>query len=106
LDAGFYPWDYFPYYAEDYYPYDYYTGYDAGVDQAEYGDGAAPSRDQHGDANVVNVQSRLANLGYYRGAIDGFSGPATRAALNRYQIDRHLRVTGTPTTGTLQSLGI
>jgi len=25
LDAGFYPWDYLPYYAGDYYPYDYYT---------------------------------------------------------------------------------
>ena len=25
LDAGFFPWDYLPYYAYDYYPYDYYT---------------------------------------------------------------------------------
>jgi hypothetical protein len=25
LDAGFFPWDYLPYYAGDYYPYDYYT---------------------------------------------------------------------------------
>src|SRR5437016_6631613 len=25
LDAGFFPWDYLPYYASDYYPYDYYT---------------------------------------------------------------------------------
>src|SRR5437899_615396 len=25
LDAGFFPWDYLPYYAEDYYPYDYYA---------------------------------------------------------------------------------
>ena len=25
LDDGFFPWDYLPYYADDYYPYDYYT---------------------------------------------------------------------------------
>ena len=25
LDAGFFPWDYLPYYTDDYYPYDYYT---------------------------------------------------------------------------------
>jgi hypothetical protein len=25
LDDGFFPWDYLPYYANDYYPYDYYT---------------------------------------------------------------------------------
>src|SRR6267378_1708254 len=24
LDDGFFPWDYLPYYADDYYPYDYY----------------------------------------------------------------------------------
>ena len=25
LDDGFFPWDYLPYYADDYYPYDYYA---------------------------------------------------------------------------------
>src|SRR5438093_3939006 len=28
LDAGFFPWDYLPYYSNDYYPYDYYADVD------------------------------------------------------------------------------
>ena len=28
LDAGLFPWDYLPYYANDYYPYDYYADVD------------------------------------------------------------------------------
>jgi len=57
-------------------------------------------------AIVSEVQSELAELGYYRGAIDGVVGDETQAALARYQEDRDLSVTGTLTAATLQSLGL
>jgi len=55
---------------------------------------------------VSTVQSELARLGYYNGAIDGALGDQTEAALARYQQDRDLSVTGTVDAATLQSLGI
>lgn len=105
LDAGFYPWDYFPYYAYDYYPYDYYPGYYADVEPYYYNEGAytgipAP------DPTVTVVQQDLAKLGYYTGTVDGLYGRTTRDAVARYQSDRHLSVTGTLTPQTLQSLGV
>jgi hypothetical protein len=83
---GFYPYDY-------YYPYgdQYYYGYDA-------------STDPYSVANVSAVQSELADQGYYRGVIDGVYGPQTRVALTRYQSKHGLQVTGSLTTPTLQSL--
>jgi N-acetylmuramoyl-L-alanine amidase len=97
LDAGFYPWDFYPYYASDYYPYDYYTD----VEPVYQGYTA-----QQADPNVSAVQADLAQLGYYNGPIDGLFGADTRTALTRYQIDHHLRVTGSLTNDTLQSLGV
>ena len=104
---GFYPWDYLPYYGYDYYgyPYDYYPynyySYDRD-DQSAY-----VESDQYGNnATVSAVQSQLAKLGYYRGAIDGVEGEETQAALARYQEDHDLSVTGTLTAATLQSLGL
>jgi len=104
---GFYPWDYLPYYGYDYYGYpydysdsDYYPYYDD--DQSTY-----VGLDQYGNnATVSAVQSELAKLGYYRGAIDGVEGDETQAALARYQEDHDLSVTGTLTAATLQSLGL
>ena len=46
LDAGYYPWDYYPYYAYDYYPYDYYPGYYADVEPEYYNAGVSSSVDQ------------------------------------------------------------
>src|SRR5260370_27774514 len=97
LDNGFYPWDFYPYYAYDYYPYDYYT-----YVEPTYQDYAT----QQPDSNVSAVQADLAQLGYYNGPIDGLFGADTRTALTRYQIDRHLQVTGSLTNETLQSLGL
>jgi Putative peptidoglycan binding domain len=62
--------------------------------------------DQQANPTVSAVQSRLAQLGYYDGVVDGLFGPDTRAALTRYQIDHRLSVTASLTTDTLQSLGI
>jgi Putative peptidoglycan binding domain len=97
LDDGYYPWDFYPYYAYDYYPYDYYTD----VEPVDQGYAA-----QQPDQNVSTVQTDLAQLGYYNGPIDGLFGADTRTALTRYQIDRHLQVTGSLTNETMQSLGL
>jgi hypothetical protein len=69
-DFGF---PFFPFY----YPYPYYPyGYDGGYDyQGGYGSGSS----------VVQLQRRLAQAGYYHGAIDGIMGPATRRAIRAYE---------------------
>ena len=110
LDPGFYPYyaytDY-PYdsygYANNGYPYDYY---EYSPDTYDDEQGYAPSDQDANNATVSAVQSKLAKLGYYRGAIDGVVGDETQAALARYQEDRDLSVTGTLTAATLQSLGL
>ncbi len=106
MDAGFFPWDYYPYYAYDYYPYDYYPGYYADVEPEYYSAGVTSSVDQYPDPNVTAIQTDLKKLGYYHGTIDGLFGRSTRDALARYQTDHHLAVTGTLTTETLHSLGV
>jgi Putative peptidoglycan binding domain len=110
---GLYPWDYYSYYAYGY-PYDYYYGYP--YDYYGYGDdypynyddqaGYATFGQYAGNSTVSAVQSELARLGYYNGAIDGVLGDQTEAALARYQENQDLSVSGTVDTATLQSLGI
>src|SRR5207248_7796974 len=112
LDPGYYPWDYYPDYDygnypyNSYYgnPYDYYnyTPYNDDDDQPGYSD----SGQSGANATVSAIQSELAKLGYYDGAIDGTLGDETEAAIARYQEDRDLSVTGTVDAATLQSLGI
>ena len=104
LDAGFFPWDYLPYYTDDYYPYDYYTAdvpqYDN--ENTEAVDNGVPVA----DPTVQAVQTQLTQLGYYNGPADGFFGPATRDAVAKYQIARNLTVTGSLSLDMLQSLGL
>jgi hypothetical protein len=110
---GLYPWDYYPYYGYNSYPYDYsydcpydYSGYGYSYsDPYSYYNGYAPSG-QYSNAIVSAVQSKLASLGYYHGAIDGILGDESEAALARYQQDQDLSVTGTVTSATLQVLGL
>ena len=115
---GLYPWDYSPDYGYGDYPYDnsYDYPYDSNAypyDGAEYSpsqpytyyNGYAPSG-QYSNTVVSAVQSKLANLGYYHGAIDGNLGDESEAALARYQQDQDLSVTGTVTSATLQALGL
>lgn len=114
---GLYPWDYYPYYAYGY-PYDYsydypsdyggysYDGGDYSSSQPySYYNGYAPSG-TYGNGTVSGVQSKLASLGYYNGAIDGILGDKTEAAVARYQQDYDLSVTGTVTAETLHALGL
>jgi peptidoglycan hydrolase-like protein with peptidoglycan-binding domain len=96
LDYGYYPWDFYQYDAWDDYPYDYQT------DREPNDQGYAPQV----DPNVTAVQKHLTQRGYYTGPVDGIFGPATRTAVTRYQINRHLEVTGSLTNQTLQSLGL
>lgn len=42
----------------------------------------------------ARAQLKLRELGYYRGPIDGSFGRSSKAALVRFQRDRHLRQTG------------
>ena len=110
LSPAYFPWDYYPYYADSYDPYDYYNYPPGYYDSYPYNyddEGANAASDEYGNNSTVSaVQSALANLGYYRNAIDGIVGDETQAALARYQEDHDLSVTGTLTATTLQSLGL
>lgn len=37
--------------------------------------------------NTLIVQRKLANLGYYRGALDGQNGPLTKSAIRKFQAE-------------------
>ena len=99
LDDGFFPWDYLPYYADDYYPYDYYA------ESLPYNNNAY-NIDPADSATVRAVQRDLLDLGYYNGSIDGVFGPSTRDAVAKYQIAKQLNVTGSLSPDTLQSLNL
>jgi hypothetical protein len=110
LDPGFYPnyaYGNYPYddygYSNNGYPYEYYQYSPYNYDDEQ---GYAPSDQDANNVTVSAVQSKLAKLGYYRGAIDGVEGDETQAALARYQEEHDLSVTGTLTAATLQALGL
>jgi len=58
------------------------------------------------DTRVLQVQENLRRLGYYKGTVDGLSGPGTRSAIRAYQVDRGLPVTGRIDRDLLQDLGL
>ena len=99
---GNYPYDDYGY-SNNSYPYDYYEYSPYNYDDEQ---GYAPSDQNANTATVSAVQSKLAKLGYYHGAIDGVDGDETQAAIARYQEDNELSVTGTVTAAILQSLGL
>ena len=86
---------FYPYYSAFYgsfYPgygsWGYYPGYGYGG----YGDSRGYAKG--GGSVVTDVQSALADAGYYRGEIDGVIGNGTRNAIRRFQRDNGLPVTG------------
>jgi len=101
LDNGFFPWDYLPYYADDYNPYDYYADSQPYDNTEPYNNGVPAA-----DPTVEATQERLAQLGYYNGPVDGIFGPTTRDAVANYQIANQLNVTGSLSPDTMQSLGL
>lgn len=61
---------------------------------------AAPS----GEMSIFDVQTALQQRGYFSGTVDGLLGPATGAALEAYQRENGLTVTGIPDAETRQAL--
>jgi Putative peptidoglycan binding domain len=96
--SGFYFWDggyWFPAY-----------GYDPGYNSYSYDEPIYGYNDLDPAQVIANVQTELQRLGYYRYAVDGTMGPATRAAIANYQRDTGLSITAAIDGPTLQSLGL
>jgi len=90
-------WDGWWYPAWGYDPYYQYYDYDGPI----YGYSGLPP-----DEVVAGVQSELQRLGYYSYAVDGVMGPLTQHAINSYQRDHRLPITGTIDPATVGSLGL
>jgi peptidoglycan hydrolase-like protein with peptidoglycan-binding domain len=58
------------------------------------------------DDVVLGVQTKLKQLGYYNGVVDGQMGSQTAAAIRRFQIAQRLKVTGELNAQTLRRLGV
>lgn len=54
--------------------------------------------------NIKFVQSQLKDLGYYMGEIDGDYGPLSIHAVQSFQKDNHIPVTGVPDPATFDAL--
>lgn len=61
---------------------------------------------QFSTAQVKEAQRMLRDEGHYNGRIDGIAGPNTTQALERYQRDNGLRVTGTLNSQTMGQMGV
>jgi Putative peptidoglycan binding domain len=93
----------YPYYSYGYYPYDYYGSYPYTYGYY-YGQ---PGYSTYGNGSIViQVQSRLARAGYYRGPIDGIMGPGTRFAIRAYERDHGLRVDGVISGPVVGNMGL
>lgn len=57
------------------------------------------------DAQVIALQERLRELGYYAGKIDGWFGSGTRGAVEDFQSDAHIEVDGVVGRETTEALG-
>jgi Putative peptidoglycan binding domain len=97
IGGGFYAWDlgyWYPAWGYD----NYYSNY--AYDGPIYGyDGLPP------DQIIANVQYALQQLGYFSEAVDGVLGPVTQAAIEDYQVENNLPVTGAIDRPLLVSLG-
>lgn len=96
--SGYYFWDsgyWYPAY-----------GYDSRYNSYSYDEPIYGYNDLDPAQVISTVQTELQRLGYYRYAVDGTMGPATRAALANYQRDRGLSITAAIDGPTLRSLGL
>jgi hypothetical protein len=97
IGGGFYAWDlgyWYPAYGYD----SYYSNY--AYNGPIYGyDGLPP------DQIIANVQYALQQLGYFAESVDGVLGPITQQAIEDYQLDNGLNVTGAIDRPTLVALG-
>jgi len=96
--------------AEDYMAQDqnggYAYGYDPYYSSYSYNEPIYGYQDRDPGQVISSVQTELQRLGYYRYAVDGQMGPATRAAIANYQRDNSLAITSAIDEPTLQSLGL
>jgi peptidoglycan hydrolase-like protein with peptidoglycan-binding domain len=53
--------------------------------------------ERYDSENVIWIQRRLSELGYYDGVVDGSVGRGTRGAIREYQSDQGLEPDGLPT---------
>ncbi len=60
--------------------------------------------DETADEGVTGIQSRLANLGFDVGPIDGHLGPRTQMAIALFQAEEKLAIDGEPTEATRKKL--
>ena len=93
-----YSYGYYPYGYSSYYPYDYSYGY--------YGYNRPGYNSYANGSIVIQVQSRLARAGYYRGPIDGVMGPRTHYAIRAYERDHGLRVDGMISGQLVRNMGL
>jgi len=96
--GGYYYWD-------NNYWYPAY-GYDSRYNTYSYDEPIYGYQDMAPGQVIANVQRELQRLGYYRYAVDGLMGPATRAAIANFQRDNNLAITSAIDRRTLQSLGL
>ena len=59
-----------------------------------------------GPVTTRAAQEQLRRIGFYHGPIDGVWGQDTRLAMEEFQHQRGLRVTGTPTRQSMNALGL
>ena len=55
---------------------------------------------------VVKIQTKLKQWGYYNGDVDGIYGSRTKAAVEKFQRNNGLSVDGIAGTNTLRAMGI
>lgn len=67
---------------------------------------AAPPPMRLGPDAIRNIQSRLRQMGYYEGGLDGEWGPGTQSAVARLQQQRGLQPTGQLTPPTVTAMGL
>ena len=58
------------------------------------------------DPSIYQIQSKLQELGYDPGTVDGLWGEKTKTALIQYQENTKLELTGEPDEPTRKSLGV
>jgi hypothetical protein len=98
FSSGYYFWDsgyWYPAY-----------GYDSRYNSYSYDEPIYGYNDLDPEQVISTVQTKLQRLGYYRYAVDGQMGPATRAAIANYQRDTGISITAAIDEPTLQSLGL
>ncbi len=81
------------------------TGYYQGAPQVVVANQPV-SNVSHSSEALAKAQAKLAGLGYYKGVVDGTYGPQTAQAVQQFQADNNLPVSGRLDLKTLSSLGI